>query len=67
MSIGLDWINDVAKWIGDLIPDWDLLQVNEAGVKFLPGGKVKVIEPGIYWWWPHQAPDADLRTTTHDP
>jgi len=52
MSIGLDWINDVAEWFGSLIPEWDLLQSNEAGVKFLPGGKVKVIEPGIYWFWP---------------
>lgn len=52
MSIGLDWINDVAAWVGELIPQWDLLQVNEAGVKYLPGGKVKVIKPGIYWHWP---------------
>lgn len=52
MSIGLDWLNDVAYWIGDLFPRWDLLQINEAGVKFLPGGKVKVIEPGIFWFWP---------------
>lgn len=52
MSIGLNWINDVAVWLGDLIPRWELLQVNEGGVKFLPGGKVKVLKPGIYWWWP---------------
>jgi regulator of protease activity HflC (stomatin/prohibitin superfamily) len=52
VSIGLDWINDVAEWFGALIPDWDLLQVNESGVKYLPGGRVKVIKPGIYWYWP---------------
>ena len=52
MSTGLEWINSVAEWFGALIPDWDLLQVNEAGVKYLPGGKVKVIKPGIYWFWP---------------
>ncbi len=52
MSIGLDWLNDVAGWFGDLIPRWDLLQVDEGGVKYLPGGKVKVLVPGIYWWWP---------------
>lgn len=52
MSIGLDWINDVAAWFGELIPAWDLMQVNEGGVKFLPGGKTEVLEPGIYWWWP---------------
>jgi len=52
MSIGLDWINDVAYWIGNLIPRWDLLQIDEGGVKYLPGGRVKVLKPGIYWWWP---------------
>lgn len=52
MSIGLDWINDVAEWFGSLIPEWDLLEPTDAGVKFLPGGRVKVIKPGIYWYWP---------------
>jgi len=52
VSIGLDWINDVAYWVGDLIPQWDLLQIDEGGVKYLPGGKVRVLKPGIYWWWP---------------
>jgi len=77
VSIGLDWINDVAAWIGDLIPQWDLLQINEAGVKYLPGGRVKVIKPGIYWYWPvttnvetmdtkRQTLTFGQRLTTHD-
>jgi len=53
MSIGLDWINDVAEWIGDLIPEWDLLEPTDGGVKFKPGGKIVVLKPGhIYWYWP---------------
>lgn len=53
MSIGLDWINDVAGWIGDLIPDWSLLDPTEGGVKFSFGGRIKVLKPGhIYWYWP---------------
>lgn len=52
MSIGLDWLNDVAEWLGNLIPRWALLQIDEGGVKYLPGGRVKVLLPGIYWWWP---------------
>ena len=53
MSIGLDWINDIADWIGALIPDWELLQPTEAGVKFKTGGRIEVLVPGeIYWWWP---------------
>jgi regulator of protease activity HflC (stomatin/prohibitin superfamily) len=53
MSIGLDWINDVAEWVGDLIPEWDLLPPTEGGIKFRPGGVVKPLKPGhIYWYWP---------------
>lgn len=52
MSFGLDWINDLAYWIGEIFPRWALLEANHGGVKFLPGGKVEVIEQGIYWWWP---------------
>ena len=52
MSLGLDWVNDFALWVGDLFPRWDLLEPINAGIKFLPGGKVKVIKPGIYWYWP---------------
>lgn len=53
MSIGLDWINDVAAWVGDLIPQWELLPPTQGGVKFKPGSKIEVLKPGhIYWWWP---------------
>lgn len=48
-----DWINDIMSWVGDLIPDWDLLQPNEGGVKFKPGGVIELLKPGyIYWHWP---------------
>lgn len=53
MSIGLDWINDVAEWVGALIPEWALLMPTEGGIKFKPGGKMVVLNPGrIYWYWP---------------
>jgi len=48
-----DFINDVAQWAGDLLPQWDLLPPTEGGVKFKPGAKIKELKPGhIYWWWP---------------
>lgn len=48
-----DWLNDIARWFGDLVPRWDLLEPTEAGVKFKPGAKIVVLKPGhIYWWWP---------------
>ncbi len=48
-----EWINDIAAWVGNLIPEWDLLLPTEGGIKFKPGGKVVLLKPGyIYWWWP---------------
>ncbi len=48
-----DFINDVFQWCGDWVPQWDLLQTNEAGIKYKPHGVVEVLPPGdIYWWWP---------------
>ena len=48
-----EWLNDVARWFGDLIPNWDLLEPTHGGVKFSYGGRIKVLNPGhIYWYWP---------------
>lgn len=48
-----DWLNDIASWVGDLVPTWDLLEPTDGGVKFSPGGRIKVLKPGhIYWYWP---------------
>lgn len=53
MGIGLDWINDIADWFGELMPRWDLLEPTDGGVKFKPGQKIVVLKPGhIYWYWP---------------
>ena len=47
------WIDDRVRWLGELVPRWDLCRPTHTGVKFLPGNKVKRIKPGrIYWWWP---------------
>lgn len=49
----LDWLNDIAEFIGSLIPEWDLLEPTDGGVKFKPGKKVELLVPGeIYWFWP---------------
>lgn len=49
----LDWLNDVAAWFAQFVPDWDLCEPTEAGVKFKPGGKIALLKPGhLYFWWP---------------
>ncbi len=48
-----DWINDIMRWFGQFLPVWDLLDPTDGGVKFKPGGKIELLEPGhIYWYWP---------------
>lgn len=48
-----DWINDIVRWFAQFLPQWDLLDPTEGGVKFKPGYKIVVLKPGhIYWWWP---------------
>jgi regulator of protease activity HflC (stomatin/prohibitin superfamily) len=48
-----DWVNDIMQWFGDLVPDWDLLERTNGGIKFKPGDKIEVLVPGkLYWWWP---------------
>lgn len=52
MSFGLDWVNDLALWIGELFPRWELLEPTQGGVRFGRKGSVTILEHGVYWWWP---------------
>lgn len=50
-----DWINDTVRWFAKFVPQWDLCEPTEGGVKFRGLGKnrIKLLVPGkIYWWWP---------------
>lgn len=54
-----DFINDIVGWFIQFVPEWDLLDPTQGGVKFTPGkwwhkeGSVKLLRPGrIYWYWP---------------
>ena len=73
-----DWINDIVRWFAQFVPQWDLLDPTEGGVKFRPGHKIVLLKPGhIYWWWPittnvytietkRQTMDISQRLTTAD-
>lgn len=52
MEAALGWIGEIFEWIGEFIPRWELVRATEGCVKFLPGGKTKVLGPGIHWYWP---------------
>ena len=58
-----DFLNRFFTWFGDLVPEWNLLQPTEGGVKFRPGKKVELLAPGeIYWWWPATTDIATIKT-----
>lgn len=52
MEAAFSWIGDIIQWFGALIPRWDICRATHGGVKFVRGGKIKAIEPGIFWYWP---------------
>jgi len=48
-----DFINDIAQWFKRFVPEWDLLNPTEGGIRFGPGGTITLLKPGhIYWYWP---------------
>lgn len=52
MNSALAWVGDLVAWFGALIPRWDICRATHGGVKFVRGGRVKAIHPGIFWYWP---------------
>jgi regulator of protease activity HflC (stomatin/prohibitin superfamily) len=52
MEGAFGWIGELFAWFVSLLPHLDLCRVTHRGLKFKRGGKVRVIEPGLYWWWP---------------
>ncbi len=53
MGGALEWIGQIAEWLGRWIPRCIILDVRSAGIKFVRGGKIKVCPAGsIYFYWP---------------
>lgn len=48
----LDWIGQIADWIGRFIPRWEIVDTTQAAVKFVKGARVVALGPGIHWFWP---------------
>jgi regulator of protease activity HflC (stomatin/prohibitin superfamily) len=46
------WIGDLVSWITDWIPTWEIVHVNEAGVKYVRGKDASELTPGFHWYWP---------------
>ncbi len=52
MNGALEWIGQIADWIGKFFPRWMILDTTEGGVKFVCGKKAVELKPGIEWYWP---------------
>ncbi len=52
MESALGWIGDLVAWLVDFLPHLEVIPKTHAGVKFVRGWKVKVLEPGMHWYWP---------------
>lgn len=52
MESALGWFGAIFEWLGRFFPRWELIRANEQGVKYLPGGKTELRDPGICWYWP---------------
>lgn len=52
MEAALAWIGQIAAWIGQWIPRWEILDVTQGGIKFVGGKKIVECGPGVHFWWP---------------
>ena len=48
----LDWIGQIADWIGRFIPRWEIIETTHGAVKWVKGSRVVPLGPGVHWFWP---------------
>lgn len=48
----MDFLDNIFEWLWDLLPHMELIPVTHLGIKYLPGGRTKVVGPGLVWHWP---------------
>lgn len=47
-----DWLNDLMRWVGQLVPRLLLVKATECGVLFMRAGKTRLLPPGLWVYWP---------------
>ena len=52
MGTALDWIGQIADWLGMFIPRRILLDTRMAAVKWPRGKKAVALGPGVHFYWP---------------
>lgn len=51
MNSALAWINDLALWVGQFVPRWVIVKVNEGGLRF-NGHTTSELHSGVNFYWP---------------
>lgn len=47
-----EWLSHLLEWVSSLVPRLGICRATHAGVKFRRGKHVRVIQPGLYCYWP---------------
>jgi regulator of protease activity HflC (stomatin/prohibitin superfamily) len=48
----LDWLTDILRWIGKIVPRLIIVPTTHCSVKFVRGKHAKLMTPGLWWVWP---------------
>lgn len=52
MDTAFAWIGQIASWIGQWVPRWQILDTTEGAIKYVRG-RPKLCGPGrVHWYWP---------------
>lgn len=52
LTESVNWITSAIQWVGKLFPRMTHLECTDIGVFIKRGHRVRVLYPGIHWYWP---------------
>lgn len=52
MEGALAWISEIARWFGQFVPRFLIIEATHGGVKFVRGWRVVKLDPGFHVFWP---------------
>lgn len=52
MDAAFAWLSELVNWVGKFFPRLKIIRITHMGVAFVHGSRVKILTPGLIWWWP---------------
>jgi regulator of protease activity HflC (stomatin/prohibitin superfamily) len=49
----MDWLGELARWLSRFFPRVWHLECTDIGVFITRGRNIRVLDPGIWWFWPY--------------